>query len=879
MPGSTAKNILTVGAVDDTRNVSEFNAWGPTDDGRVKPDLVAFGVGVYSASSFGSSQYAVKDGTSMASPAVTASLSLVQQYYRNLNNDNAIRAATLKALALHTATDFGNPGPDYQTGWGYLNNAGMTEIISAQATAQGTQFLHGYELSLGQDHTETIDLNMPAGTEELRITLVWNDPPGSSPALSLDPADSVLVNDLDLRVIASDGTEHRPWVLDKNQPASSATTGDNNVDNIEQVRISSPTTGNRAYTVQISHKNSLSDDYQAFSLVITGNTTLSDAEFDLRQNNILIANGTTFSFGSIAQGSSVEKSFTIDNRGSSTLSLSDLSLSGDGFALTNDLSNTGLGGGESATFTVTATGTDSNDLSGTLTLNTNDGDESTVSISLAAAVEAAGTVNDFGDSLEADGKCTLREAIANANANSQVHTDCPVTTEITLPSGTYTLSLSGADEDANLTGDLDITRSVTLRGASLEKTVIQAGDSAGSGIDRVLHVPDDTSNVNLSLQALTLRYGKTTEGYGGGIAFDSSDATLSLDQVNIANNSAQRGGGIYVNNGILEIAWSRIADNKATTESGNGGGGINCTAYCTLSLLNSTVVNNESGQFGGAIITETATIQNTTISSNNALAGGGIMDTTNQVGTISLTNVTLYGNESLISEYPGGLMLYKSNAEIQNSLLAGNTSSGAYSNAGNWNQGSGVLTSLGHNLSDTSEWVAADFDLLSKDLSSEIALQALANNEGTTLNHLPYANSLALDAANTCATDYDQRGQIRTYGANCDIGAVEVHADDDTTPPAEDSSGSSSETSILDWQRVMNWAESVFPALFPPQDKQAMQIAPYEVVRYYPSNGTYTGYNSSDNHFYGYNPALWGEEIIQFGPLEEYLPLAEQDGF
>jgi len=866
MPGSTAKNILTIGAVDKDSKMSDFSGWGPTDDGRIKPDLMGFGVGVYSTSSLGKSKYAVKDGTSMASPAVTASLSLVQQYYRNLNDDTSMLATTLKALALHTATDLGSPGPDYQTGWGYLNNAAMTEIISEQAKAKNDQFLHIYELSLGENSTETIDLNIPADTEQLRVTLVWHERPSSPPTSSLDPTDSMLINDLDLRVIDKAGTKYFPWVLDKDKPENPATTDDNQVDNVEQIRIDNPTAGNRTYTVQISHKNNLSDDYQAFSLIISGNSTLNDAEFDLRQNGILVTNGNTFSFGTLAEGNQLEKTFMVYNRGSGTLKLSNLKISGDDFALTENLGTQNLAAGKSSRFTVKASGTDSAEINGSLSLTVND--EETVTIYFNAIVEAAGTVNDFGDNLVTDGQCTLREAIANANADSSVHADCPVTEEIILPSGTYTLSLDGLDEEANLTGDLDITRSMTIRGAGMDKTIIQAANSA-----RVLHVPESEA-VNLNLQGLTLQGGQIAEGYGGGIHFDSRDGTLSLDQVKVTENNAQYGGGLYVKQGALEIAWSNITDNTATTESGNGGGGINCSLNCSLSLLNSAVVNNESGQFGGAIITETATIQNTTISGNKALAGGGIMDTTSQVGTISLTNVTVYGNESLVNDYPSGLMLYKSNAEIQNSILAGNMSSGIANNAGNWNKGKGELTSLGNNLSDTNDWEAADSDLLDKDLSNDIALQALG--EGTTPSHLPNTNSIALDTAD-CHTDYDQRGKARTYGAGCDIGAVELQADDITTQTPE-VQADEDKVSVPDWQRVMNWAEKFYPELFPPQDKQMMQIAPYE-VRYYPNSGTYGGYNPNDKHFYGYNLALWGDEIIQFGKLADYLPLAKQNRF
>jgi len=206
MPGSTAKNILTVGAVDADRKMSSFSGWGPTDDGRIKPDIMGHGVDVYSTSSSGA--YTVKNGTSMASPAVTGSLALLQQYWRNLTGQ-AMLAATLKALTIHTADDLGNIGPDYQYGWGHLNNTAALVLLQAEnASAVG---LHLLELSLAQNGVEDIFLNIPAGTIELRATLVWNDSPSSVPSPALDPTDSTLIDDLDLRIVRlSDNAEFQP---------------------------------------------------------------------------------------------------------------------------------------------------------------------------------------------------------------------------------------------------------------------------------------------------------------------------------------------------------------------------------------------------------------------------------------------------------------------------------------------------------------------------------------------------------------------------------------------------------------------------------------------------------------------------------------------
>ncbi len=81
-----------------------------------------------------------------------------------------------------------------------------------------------------------------------------------------------------------------------------------------------------------------------------------------------------------------------------------------------------------------------------------------------------------------------------------------------------------------------------------------------------------------------------------------------------------------------------------------------------------------------------------------------------------------------------------------------------------------------------------------------------------------------------------------------------------------------------DWQRAMNWAESLFVDLFPSDGKQVIEH-PLYMARYYPGTDTYLGYNPQDNRFYGYSPKLWGTEIMSFGQLPEYLPSAIQAGF
>ena len=267
-----AKNVLVVGAVGDIPDgymdpdsvlMTPFSSWGPADDGRIKPDLVANGVGLYSTMASSDTDYGSLSGTSMAAPNVTGSVALLQQHYRQTHNDSLPRAATLRALLIHTADEAGTtPGPDYSYGWGLLNTAAAAKLISWDTGNQ--RIIQELILNEGYGYSTTVASD---GTEPLKVTIAWTDPPGTVPSPQLNPRTPVLVNDLDLRITG--GQVFYPWYLDVESPAAAAIqTTDNDVDNVEQVLISTPTPGE--YTVTVSHKNTLLAGVQGFSMVITG---------------------------------------------------------------------------------------------------------------------------------------------------------------------------------------------------------------------------------------------------------------------------------------------------------------------------------------------------------------------------------------------------------------------------------------------------------------------------------------------------------------------------------------------------------------------------------------------------------------------------------
>lgn len=273
--GGIAKNILTVGAVNDipggyngpsSVSMSSFSSWGPADDGRIKPDIVANGVGLYSTSDSHNASYTSSDGTSMSAPSATGSLVLLQEHWEELNGTGEFMlAATLKGLVIHTADEAGiQDGPDYQFGWGLMNTKNAALRITED---QVINVIDEIVLEEGGSHEMILEVD---GTEDLKVTICWTDVPGQPVSAQLDPSDPMLVNDLDLKITFEDNTYY-PWKLNPNSPGSIATNNsENDVDNVEVVYIESPSAGE--YHVLVDHDGSLSGGSQAFSIIVSGVT-------------------------------------------------------------------------------------------------------------------------------------------------------------------------------------------------------------------------------------------------------------------------------------------------------------------------------------------------------------------------------------------------------------------------------------------------------------------------------------------------------------------------------------------------------------------------------------------------------------------------------
>ncbi|RJP34146.1 MAG: hypothetical protein C4527_02550 [Candidatus Omnitrophota bacterium] len=229
-PGGVAKNIITIGATTDNDGMTVFSSWGPTDDGRVKPDLTANGEGLYST--LPGNSYGSYSGTSMSSPsACGAGAMLYQKYAETLNEEPS--PTTLKALLIHGAVDKGRPGPDYEYGWGLIDAGKSADLLEGRMWRTG---------SVTNNTFTPYRVSVNGGP--IKVTLVWTDPPGSTSAAK------ALVNDLDLVLRSPSGTIYRPWILQGlSNPTANATTGVNQVDNVEQVVIDNPQTG--LWTIEV----------------------------------------------------------------------------------------------------------------------------------------------------------------------------------------------------------------------------------------------------------------------------------------------------------------------------------------------------------------------------------------------------------------------------------------------------------------------------------------------------------------------------------------------------------------------------------------------------------------------------------------------------
>ncbi|MEJ8841304.1 S8 family serine peptidase [Lacibacter sp. H375] len=219
------KNVLDVADYHvgtDVLNLSSSK--GPVEDGRLKPEITASGVNVFTTSN--NNTYAAGFGTSFSSPYVAGVWALLTERYKQLHSNTLPKSALIKAALCNSADDRGNSGPDYGYGFGLVNPRRAVELL------ENNRYFIG-SLSTGGASSQII--SVPANTKQVKVMLYWHDKEASP------LASTALVNDLDLSV--TDGaTTYLPWTLNPS-PATvnnPAIRGFDHINNIEQVTIDNP---------------------------------------------------------------------------------------------------------------------------------------------------------------------------------------------------------------------------------------------------------------------------------------------------------------------------------------------------------------------------------------------------------------------------------------------------------------------------------------------------------------------------------------------------------------------------------------------------------------------------------------------------------------
>jgi hypothetical protein len=342
-------------------------------------------------------------------------------------------------------------------------------------------------------------------------------------------------------------------------------------------------------------------------------------------------------------------------------------------------------------------------------------------------------VNSTIDAIDADpgdgvcetgssnGICTLRAAVQETNALLGKDS-------INLPSGDFSLTLTGVDEDLAVSGDLDILDDLIINGSEVNPSIID-----GLNSDRVLHI---TLSKSVEISGITIQNGSTAnssmEWYGGGIY---NEGILNITNTKVISNYVDGLGAGIFNKGSLKVFSNYFTNNNCLSDGAaifNDSGNvqiINSTFFANscyggdpvynrgnLFIANSLFKDNPGnfgsgglGNFGTALVTNTVFLGGSTYDQGGAIENNGILTLINSsilsntanggIGGgiynsnfLTLTNVTLSKNKSTYSSFPsqgfgGGIYNSSGTLMIFNSVITDNIANefdgGGIFNSGN----------------------------------------------------------------------------------------------------------------------------------------------------------------------------------------------------
>ena len=307
-----SKNVITVGAINDNgTTIAVFSSSGPADDGRIKPDVVANGVSVFSTWGLDmtlggcpGTNYCSIQGTSMSTPVVSGICALLVERYRQVYSGDNPSPDIIKAVLVNTATDLGRPGPDYLFGHGLVNALAAVQIIDAGPV----RIITG---TVDEDDVDEYLIALPGGMPSLRVTLNWLDPAGAANSGNND-----IVNNLDVTVIGPDNVTRFPFTgPGVNFTQNATATGANNIDTVEHVNIANPQQG--FWRVRVRGTDVPSGP-QNYALVANASFSLPDQP-DIRVNAPL-------NFDTVCPGDQQLRTLSIFNIGGADLLVSSVTV-------------------------------------------------------------------------------------------------------------------------------------------------------------------------------------------------------------------------------------------------------------------------------------------------------------------------------------------------------------------------------------------------------------------------------------------------------------------------------------------------------------------------------------------------------------------------
>ena len=385
----------------------------------------------------------------------------------------------------------------------------------------------------------------------------------------------------------------------------------------------------------------------------------------------------------------------------------------------------------------------------------------TIGAVLAASAQAAtytvGTLEDRTGICEipASDSCSLRQLISYEN--SLVETpNPPDTIDVPAPEGTAFYELSN--------GPLTIFKSVSIVGAGARAVTIFQESSPANRVFFVEPNPRNKAVPTVTISGLSMAFGNANanNGYFGGDILNEATLTLSEDAITNGTAESGSGGGISNDGGTLTVTHSLVSNNISTNPNGGGDSG-------GIQNVGPNPVTEAAGKL---------TVNDSTITGNDAALGGGIFSWGDTANTTSIVNSTIANNDGgTRSTEGGGLLASEGTISVENSIVAATPSK----NRSPANADPRTAGTAASRLSATTSRARADCAFTAtgdlKNIEPGFLSSGLQDNGGNTDTLALEATSPAVDAiasgAPGCSAT-DQRGIARPQGTGCDIGAYEL---------------------------------------------------------------------------------------------------------